>query len=240
MDINKLTKPYFLFNVDYCGCLGYFSADNCFYGCEDDTLELEGYEDTPFVLPGIESWCDDWDVAAHKEVFEGVKNAMDWDDWNRRGLAFAQMLRQLAPVDIEIVYRKGQEYILLDKIKYFALCPDCVWCIGDTNECSETLDVNDILEVAYFKPMHIPGIGQWYDDFDRRADYAYSTADPSFDWASWTAKGWEFARIIRANLPMSVEVWYRNPFELREIFPVKDLRVNLDGTFTIDDFLKEA
>lgn len=136
MDINKLTKPYFLFNVDYCGCLGYFSADNCSYGCEDDTLELEGYEDTPFVLPGIESWCDDWDVAAHKEVFEGVKNAMDWDDWNRRGLAFAQMLRQLAPVDIEIVYRKGQEYILLDKIKYFALCPDCVWCIGDTNECS--------------------------------------------------------------------------------------------------------
>ena len=88
--------------------------------------------------------------------------------------------------------------------------------------------------------MHIPGIGQWYDDFDRRADYADSTADPSFDWASWTAKGWEFARIIRANLPMSVEVWYRNSFELREIFPVKDLRVNLDGTFTIDDFLKEA
>ena len=125
--------------MDYCGCLGYLSTNNCYCNCEDDTIELEGYEDVPIVLPGIEAWCKERDEAIYKkEVLDGIKSAMDWENWHRRGLAFAQTLRQLVPDNIEIVYCKGQEYILLNKINYFVLCPDVVWTIGDTNEHTET------------------------------------------------------------------------------------------------------
>ncbi len=61
-------EPYFEINPDYEGCLGYFSVDNCNYGCDDDILELNGYESTPFVVPGLEAWCWEWDKEAHRSL----------------------------------------------------------------------------------------------------------------------------------------------------------------------------
>lgn len=45
-------------------------------------------------------------------------------------------------------------------------------------------------------------------------------------------------KIIRTNLPLSVDVWYRIPFEHRNILPVPELLVKEDGAFHIKDFLK--
>ena len=236
MDLQSLSKPYFKIQPDYEGCLGYFSKDNCCYGCDDDTLELDGFESTPFVIPGIEEWCWEWDKENHfiKDHFlDGMKSDFDWADWQKRGLDFAQRLRQIAPDEIEIAY--GND--VLDKIRYFYFSADTCCVVGDTNECSEIYE-DDVLEVAHFLPIHLPGLDKWWKEFDCHVDYADSTADPDFDWATWYFKGLEMVKLIRANLPLSVEVWYRIPFELRKVFPVPDLFVKEDGTFLIRDFLK--
>ena len=80
MDLQSLSKPYFKIQPDYEGCLGYFSKDNCCYGCDDDTLELDGFESTPFVISGIEEWCWEWDKENHfiKDHFlDGMKSDFD-------------------------------------------------------------------------------------------------------------------------------------------------------------------
>lgn len=41
VNFEKLSKPYFLINPDYEGCLGDFSIDNCSYGCDGDIVVLE-------------------------------------------------------------------------------------------------------------------------------------------------------------------------------------------------------
>lgn len=230
-DLNKLAKPYFLIHPDYEGCLGYFSKDNCSYGCDADIVELEDYKDTPFKIPGIENWCYEWhfETITHKG---DEPTDFDWEDWHKRGLAFAQLLRQLAPDEIEIVYRRGLENILLEKITRFTFCPDITWVIADTN-LYVIIAEDDEFDVGYFPPIRIPGLSKWWLDFDCRVDYADTTADPTYDWASWTARGWELVKQIRAVLHESICVEYLNPFELRDIFPLKKLRVNLDGSFSI-------
>lgn len=95
MALKKL-KPFFQINPDYAGCLGYFSKDNCCYGCDDDTLELDGYESSPFVIPGIEDWCWAWDKENHflkDHYLDGKKSDFEWDAWHRKGLDLAQKLR---------------------------------------------------------------------------------------------------------------------------------------------------
>lgn len=236
MDIEKLTKPYFKIWPDYEGCIGYFSVDNCNYGCDYDTLELEGYESTPFVVPGIESWCREWDRES-TYALKGVKSDFNWSDWQQRGLDIAQRLRQITPDEIEIVYSKAGKDVLMEKITYFYFSADTCGVVGDTNECSQIYE-DDFLDVANFLPIHLPGLDKWWKDFDCHVDYADSTADPDFDWATWYFKGLEMVKIIRSNLPLSVDVWYRIPFELRNVFPVPDLLVKEDGTFLIRDFLK--
>ena len=236
MDLQKLSKPYFKIQPDYEGCLGYFSRDNCCYGCDDDTLELDGYESTPFVISGIEDWCWEWDRENHffkDHYLDGKKSGFDWADWHKRGLDFAQRLRQIVPDEIEIAFGNT----VLDKINYFYLSADTCEAVGDTNVCSEIYE-DDIIKVANFLPIHLPGLDKWWSEFDCHVDYAESSADPDFDWASWYFKGFEMVKVIRANLPLSVDVWYRIPFELRQIFPVPDLLVKEDGTFLIRDFLK--
>lgn len=231
MDIHKLTKPYFLINPDYEGCLGYFSADNCSYGCDVDTLELDGFEDTPFIVPGLEAWCWEWNDNSLK-LIHGEGTDFNWDNWHKRGLAFVQMLRQLVPDNIEIVYRKGTEDILLEKVTNFYLGPDTTFIIGDCNLYSVDY-FGDEAQIGHFLPIPLPGLDKWWHDFDNHVDYVNSSADPTFDWASWTEKGWELVRIIRAHLPESVVVEYRSGFEIGEVFPIKPLRVNMDGSFTI-------
>lgn len=238
MDLQEL-KPYFKINPDYEGCLGYFSKDNCCYGCDNDTLELDGFESIPFVIPGIEKWCWEWDKENHfikDHYFDGVRSDFDWEAWHRRGLDLAQKLRQIAPKEIDIFYARGNKDIVLEKINYFCFSPDTCYVVGATNACSEIFE-NDILEVAYFNPIYLSGLNEWWQEFDRHVDYADSTADPDFDWITWYFKGLKMAKCIRANLPSSVEVWYRIPFELHNLFPVPDILVKENGTLKIQDFL---
>ena len=236
MNLQSLSKPYFKIQPDYEGCLGYFSQDNCCYGCDNDTLELDGYEHTPLIIPGIENWCWEWDKENHfikDHFFDEMKSDFNWENWKERGLDFAQRLRQIAPDDIEIVY----DEIILDKISYFCLSPDACNIVGDTNECSESYE-HDYLDIANFLPIHLPGLDKWWDEFDSHVDYANSFADTDFDWATWYFKGLEMVKIIRDHLPLSVDVWYRTPFELRHIYRVPDVFVKEDRTFLIRDFLK--
>lgn len=236
---NKI-EPYFEICPDYEGCLGNFSIDHCSYGCEDDTLELEGYESTPFVMPGLEAWCWEWDTEAHRRL-DAKRDGIDYkpieNNWIERGLDLAQRLRQILPNSINLYFRKGSDSVMLDKITYFVLSPDCNFFIGDTNEYSVAYD-GDECAIADFLPFPLPGLDKWWHDFDRHVDYADSTADPDFDWATWTIKGLEFAKEIRRHLPSTVEVWYRHPFETGKIFPHPDLLVKEDGTFLVRDFLK--
>lgn len=240
VDFENLSKPYFLIDPDYCGCLGYFSLDNCNYGCEGDIVELEGYEETPFHIPGIEVWCLEWDEENYKAI-QREPSDFDWSEWHKRGLYLAQQLRQLAPDEIEIIYRKGTNDILLDKFKHFFLSPDTNFIVGDTNLYSICYD-EDILEIGYFSPIRLEGLDQWWRSFDSHVDYADTWADPDYDWMTWYCQGLEMAKKIRANLPESVEIWYGVPYELKNLLPMPDLLVKSDGSFLIRDFLsgKEA
>lgn len=235
VDLQNLVKPYFLIHPDFCGCLGYFSFDNCSYGCDDDILELEGYDVTPFHIPGIEEWCLEWDEENYKAI-HGEPSDFDWDEWHKRGLDLAQQLRQLVPDDIEIVYRKGTEDIILDKFKDFFLSPDTSFVVGDTNLYSICYD-EDVLEIGYFPPIPLEGLDEWWRDFDSHVDYADTWADPDYDWMTWYCRGLEMAKKIRDAFPESVEVWYKIPYELKNLLPIPDLFVKADGSFLIKDFL---
>lgn len=237
MEAKNIKKPYFRISVDYEGTLGYFSLDNCNYGCDNDELILEGYDETPFVVPGIEEWCYEWNEFNGRYV-HGEIMTFDWADWQRRGRDFGQKLRQIVPDEIDIFYSCGKEEIHIQRINNFQIHPnfgyEIGYCDGVSTDCEE-----DILHIGWFKPIHIPGIYNWWKDFDLHVDYVENTADPNFDWATWYAKGLTFATEIRTKLHPSVSLWYRCPFELRDIFPVRDLKVQLDGSFKVGDFLKE-
>lgn len=112
------TKPYFIISVDYEGCFGYYSEDNCCYSCDDDILELEGYENTPFHVKGLEKWCYEWNDAMLR-TNAGEQADFNWDDWKRRGLDLSQRLRQILPEQISLYFRKNGKDILIEKISFF-------------------------------------------------------------------------------------------------------------------------
>lgn len=230
--MQELIKPYFLISPDYGCCLGHFVTNDSSlsYGCDDDTIELEGYDDTPFVVPGIEEWCYQWEVANDKYI-KGELHTLD-PAWEERGLALAQAFRQILPDEINLYY--GTK-CLIEKIKYFVLSPDVPSIIGDTNVVSEAYDEDEIT-IGYFSPIKAPGLDKWWHDFDSHVDYADSTADENFDWMTWIIQGLDFAKIIRSHLPQSVSVWFSTPFEIRNIIPHLDVLINADGSFKIEKF----
>lgn len=66
-----MNRPYFLIQPDFSCCVGCYSKDNCSYFCNKDMIELEGYENNPFRIPGIDQWYTDWkimnDCRIHKK-----------------------------------------------------------------------------------------------------------------------------------------------------------------------------
>ncbi|MBD5328811.1 MAG: hypothetical protein HDS03_02795 [Bacteroides sp.] len=109
VDFKKLSKPYFIIQPDYGGCLGYFLLDNCSYGCDGDILELEGFEETPFHMPGIEEWCLEWDKENYKAIHR-IPSDFDWNEWHKRGLQFAQFLKQLVGDKIFLQWRRQSPF----------------------------------------------------------------------------------------------------------------------------------
>ena len=229
-------KKYFQICPDYEGCFGSFSVDNCSYGCDDDTLELEGYEATPFVVPGIEEWCYQWDEMAHAAK-DGSTCTVDAGEWLARGRYLAQQLRQILPDEVDLLYKPGEKDELIEKINYFSLDPDTCHAIGDTNVGTEIYN-GDVIEITDFIPITLPGLDKWWNEFDEHVDYVHSTADPKFDWLRWNLQGIHLASVIRKHLPATVEVWYRTPFEIRDILKF-ELRFNSDGTIDIANFMNE-
>lgn len=232
-----MDRHYFIIQPDFSCCIGDYSYDNCSYFCDNDIIELEGYDDTPFHVPGIEQWRLEWETMNVCRIC-GERCYIDSDEWLRRGWALAQQLRQVLPDEIDLYFLKHDDRNLVQKVKYFSLSPDTTWIIGTTDR-GVIIYEKDILEVAEFMPFDVPGLDDWYNEFDRHVDYNDTTADRDFDWATWYVKGLEFAKIIRRNLPKAVDVWYRSPYELRDVFPVKDLRVLENGAFKIGDFLND-
>lgn len=229
-------KKYFRICPDYEGCFGYFSVDNCCYGCDDDTLELEGYEDTPFKVPGIEKWCYEWDEMAHaaKDKTPCLVNA---DEWIKRGRQLAQELRQILPDDIVLLFKHGDKDEYIDKITYFVLEPDYAGFPGRCNEYDIYIEDNTI-EVGDFPPITLSGLGEWYDVFDKNIVFPGDPIDTSIDWEAWYRQGLWFAFNFRQILPASVSIWYRVPYELRGVLQHPDLLIGFDGKSTIANFLK--
>lgn len=238
MNLEECKKPYFQIWVDYEGCLGNFSVDSCSYGCEDDTLILDGYEDTPFVVPGIEEWCYEWNEF-NVRLNGGETMPFDWTDWQLRGLDFAQKLRQIVPDDIEIIYSNWGDNILLKRIRQFQILPAFGYEIGDYDCEATTVDKDDLLRIGWFKPIHTQGIYQWWKDYDLHVTYDDDTADPEFDWATWFTHGLELAKELRTKLHPTVALWFRSPLELREIFPTRDLIVGMDGSCKIGNYQRD-
>jgi hypothetical protein len=237
--MQELIKPYFLISPDYGCCLGHFATNDSSlsYGCDDDTIEIEGHDDTPFVVPGIEEWCEQWEDETHKYFENKYHNqSMPLDHtWVDRGFVLAQAFRQILPDEINLYYFCKGDNILIEKIKYFVLSPDVPSIIGDTNVVSEAYDEDEIT-IGYFSPIKAPGLDKWWHDFDSHVDYADSTADENFDWMTWIIQGLDFAKIIRSHLPQSVAVWFRTPFEIRNIIPHLDILIQTDGSFKIGKF----
>lgn len=233
-----MERPYFIIQPDFGGCIGNYSKDNCSYFCDDDIIELEGYEHNPFHIPGIERWCTEWEIMNDCHI-HNKPCSIDEDEWYRRGQTLAQLFRQILPSQIDLYYLKHEEKALIDRVDYFVFSPDCNYTIGTTNLYSISYDEN-IIEIADFAPFEVPGLHEWYEDFDSNVEYLEEYADPEFDWATWYFKGIEMVKTIRQNLPASVIVWYRIPYELRNVFPVKDLKVLPDCTFKIMDFSKDT
>lgn len=234
--IMKNITKYFKISPDYGGCLGYYSEDSCSYGCENDTLELEGYEDTPFHVPGLTEWCEEWEVHCERSI-KGLPPLPSSELWTERGLYLAQMLRQIMPDEIALLYDVGDGVKLIDKITCFFLSADTCFSIGDTNYYTVTY-FGDVAEIADFEPIPLPGLDKWWHDYDNRVNYADTCCtDKEFDWVKWCMQGMHYASIIRKYLPESVEVWFRTPFELRTVGIEFDIRFNSDGTLELSDFL---
>jgi hypothetical protein len=235
--MQKLTKPYFLISPDFGGCLGNFVTRNSdlSYACYDDTIILEGYDETPFVVPGIEEWCKQWEIDNYKYLNKEFAS-LD-TTWADRGLRLAQTFRQILPDEINLYYPYKGDNILIEKINYFVLSPDVPYIIGDTNVASEAYNEDEIT-IGYFSPIKLPGLDKWWHAFDSHVDYADSTADENFDWMTWIIQGLEFAMIIRRHLPQSVAVWFSAPFEIRNIIPHLEVLIKADGSFKIDKFHK--
>jgi hypothetical protein len=233
--MQELIKPYFLILPDYGCCLGNFVTDdsNLSYFCDDDTIELEGYDDTPFVVPGIEKWCYQWEDENDKYIKDKL-HTLD-PTWIDRGFVLAQTFRQILPDEINLYYFCKGDNILIEKIKYFVLSPDVPSIFGDTNVVSEAYDEDEIT-IGYFSPIKAPGLDKWWHAFDSHVDYADSTADENFDWITWIIQGLDFAKIIRSHLPQSVVVWFSTPFEIRNIIPHLDILIRTDGSFKIEKF----
>lgn len=233
MKLSDISKPYFLIQPDYEGCIGCYSEDHCSCGCDEDLIEMDGVEGSPFKVLDIEKWCYEWDNA-NCSYFHNHDDSFDWEDWHKRGLELAQTLRQLVPDTVEIVYSYGSEIIVLDKITKIVFRPDCVDIIAETNLNTIGFEDKDKVIIANFKPFSLPGIKSWWKEFDSHVDYADSTCDPNFDWASWYVRGMEYAKIIRQHLPQSVVVQYAPPFETRKIWNPPTLIVNNDGSFKVE------
>lgn len=234
--MQDLIMPYFIIAPDYGSCLGSFRTkdSSLSYSCDDDTIELEGYDDTPFVVPGIEEWCNQWEEENYKYIqneFHNESQSLD-PTWYGRGLILAQAFRQILPDEINLYY---WNHILIEKINYFRINPDVLSVIGDTNICSETCD-EDKLSIDYFPSIELPGVNKWLNDFERHVDFVNATADADFDWMTWIIQGLEMAKIIRNHLPQSVSVWFSTPFELRNIVPWLDVLINPNGSFKIEKF----
>lgn len=192
------------------------------YGCDEDTLELDGYEATPFIVSDLEAWCDEWEIDNYNYIHK-LPEREEAKTWIVRGLALAQQLRQIMPDEVVLLFRQGDKDLMLEKITYFFLFPDTHWAIGDTS--AETVEFDgDEIQIADFLTIKLPGFDKWYKEFDSRADYVKNTVVPDFDWHSWNLQGIHFASIIRKHLPETVAVWYRTPFELRSVGIQYDLR----------------
>jgi hypothetical protein len=228
--------PYFIIDPDYGACLGSFRTKDSFlsYGCDDDTIELEGYDDTPFVVPGIEEWCYQLEDMNYKYIHNELPDASLPEDPTLfgRGLALAQAFRQILPDEINLYYLNRE---LIKKINYFRIMPDVLSIIGFVNGVSEIYEKEEI-SIGYFPSIELPGVDKWWNDFDSRVDYADATADTDFDWVTWIIKGLEMAKVIRNRLPQSVAVWFSTPFELRNVINHLDVLINLDGSFKIEEF----
>jgi hypothetical protein len=100
--MQELIKPYFLISPDYGCCLGDFVTNdsNLSYFCDDDIIELEGYDDTPFVVPGIEEWCYQWEDENDKYIKDKL-HTLD-PTWIERGFVLAQAFRQILPDEINL------------------------------------------------------------------------------------------------------------------------------------------
>lgn len=84
---------------------------------DDDILEIDKFDGTDEVysieLEGAEEWLSEemtvlGDFESGHEDSEYVKN-FDWDDWNMRGLEFAQKIRSILPETFEVRYSTAHE-----------------------------------------------------------------------------------------------------------------------------------
>lgn len=234
--MQDLKMPYFIINPDYGACYGSFITKDgsMSYDCDEDIIVLEEYEDTPFVVPGIEEWCYQLEDMNYKKLHNELPDASlpTYSAWRNRGLALAQAFRQILPDEINLYYLNRE---LIKKINYFRIMPDVLSIIGFVNGVCEIYEKGEI-SIGYFPSIELPGVDKWWNDFDSHVDYADATADTDFDWMTWIIKGLEMAKVIRNQLPQSVAVWFSTPFELRNVINHLDVLINLDGSFKIEEF----
>ena len=59
----------------------------------------------------------------------------------------------------------------------------------------------------------VPGIQEWQRRYEDATDFANTTTDPSFDWATWHYEGLCFAKAVWEQLPRCYTLYYHPPFE---------------------------
>lgn len=237
MKRDQLKEPYILIQCDYEGCLGYDSEDKCSMGCDDDDVEIYGYMDTPFTVPGIEEWCYQWsDITLAKIHNKPIPDFAK--DWNARGKDLAQRLRQIMPEEVNLYYFDEGDYIEIEKVRTFSISADVCRILGVSNICDEEVDKDDTFLLGDFLPIHIPGLFEWQQDFEGRTNFAQIPyINPDYDWATWYARGLQLAKQIRKAIHPTIQLWYRVPFELGIIFPVKDVLIRPNGSCLVRDRL---
>ena len=78
----------------------------------------------------------------------------------------------------------------------------------------------------------VPGIQEWLRRYEDATDFANTTTDPSFDWATWHYEGLCFAKAVWEQLPRCYTLYYDPPYEDRSGIISK---VRIDET--VDDLI---
>lgn len=105
--------------------------------------------------------------------------------------------------------KKRKRYITFEQDLY------CIYRLEGGCQCATEDDVvmNYNINNGPLFSVVVPGLYEWYSQYEYATDFSETETDPDFDWAQWHREGLMFAMEIQRHLPRDFTLLYKHPFE---------------------------